>query len=327
MSQAKPHRPVRKPLVALTGATGFIGQYLLKKLSERGYRLRVLLRRPTLLPEGCASTLIGDLSRPYNMSEALADVDAVIHTAGIASTMSGRPADDYRLFNTEATVGFARAAKRARVKRFIFLSSIRAQSGPTAEGVLTEEQEPHPTDAYGRSKLEAEKGLAETGLDWAALRLALVYGPGAKGNVARLMALARSPLPLPLAGLKARHSLLALDNLIEATDRILAAPSPLRRPFIVADPKPLTIAEIVAALRHGLGRRASLFYVPRPLLEGAMRLSGLAQNCEPLFGSLIADASALSRLGWIPPVATQQGLAEFARQSQINCSAPRQNAP
>jgi nucleoside-diphosphate-sugar epimerase len=314
MSGARPQTP-RKPLVALTGATGFIGQHLLKELSRRGYRLRVLLRRPTIMPEGCASVLIGDLARPYNMSEALADVDAVIHSAGLASTMSGRPEDDYRLFNTEATVRFARAAERARVKRFIFLSSIRAQSGPTAEGVLTEDREPQPTDAYGRSKLEAEKGLAGTGLDWAALRLTLVYGPGAQGNIARLIKLARSPYPLPLAGLKAQHSLLALDNLVEAVDRVLTAPAPLRRPLIVADPQPLTIGEIVAALRQGLGRRAGLFYVPRPMLKAALRAAGHGGNYEPLFGSLVADPSALTRLDWTPLVATQQGLASLAQQS------------
>ncbi len=165
--------------------------------------------------------------------------------------MSGLPEDDYRLLNTEATVHFARAAERARVKRFVFLSSIRAQAGSTADSVLTEDRTPEPTDAYGRSKLEAEKGLAETNLDWTALRLALVYGPGAQGNVARLIKLARSPYPLPLAGLKARHSLLGLDNLVDAVDRILTAPAPLKRPFIVADPKPLTIGEIIAALRQG----------------------------------------------------------------------------
>jgi len=315
MTGAGPQEPARKPLVALTGATGFIGQHLLKGLSARGYRLRVLMRRPTMLPEGCASVLIGDLAKPYNMSEALADVDAVIHSAGIAHAMSGLPEDDYRLFNTEATLRFARAAERARVKRFVFLSSVRAQAGPTAEGVLTEERDPEPTDAYGRSKLEAEKGLAETGLDWAALRLALVYGPGAQGNVARLIKLARSPYPLPLAGLNARHSLLALDNLVEAVDRILAAPAPLRRPFIVADPKALTIGEIVAAMRQGLGRRAGLFYVPRPMLKAALRAAGQATGAEPLFGSLVADPSALRRLDWTPPVATQQGLAALAQHA------------
>ena len=313
----KTEKQARKPLVALTGATGFIGQYLLKELPKRGYRLRVLLRRPTALPSGCPSAVIGDLAKPYNMSEALADVDAVIHTAGLAETMSGVPEDDYRLFNTEATIGFAKAAERARVKRFVFLSSIRAQSGPTADRVLTEEHEPAPTDAYGRSKLAAEKGLAETGLDWVALRLALVYGPGVQGNMARLAQLARSPYPLPLAGLKGEHSLLALDNLVEAVDKVLIAPAPLKRPLLVADPKPLTIGAIVAAMRQGLGRRPGLFYVPGPLLAASLRAARKAQVYTPLFGSLVADPSALQRLDWQPSVETEAGLAALLREDAV----------
>ena len=317
MSEAAPkyRKAAQKPLIALTGATGFIGHYLLRELPKRGYRLRVLLRRPTALPEPCASAVIGDLARPYNMAEALAEVDAVIHTAGLASAMSGIPEDDYRLFNTEATVNFAKAAQRAKVKRFVFLSSIRAQSGPTCEGVLTEEREPRPTDAYGRSKLAAEQGLAETDLDWVALRLALVYGPGVQGNMARLMQLARSPYPLPLAGLKSEHSLLGLDNLVEAIVTVLAADTPLRRPLIVADPKPLTVGAMVAAMREGLGRRPGLFYVPNPVLKGALRAAGRAGPLAPLFGSLIADPSALMRLNWRPPVETAAGLAALMRAS------------
>ena len=312
---ASDRRPERAPLVALTGATGFIGQYLLKELPKRGYRLRVLLRRPTMLPSDCASAVIGDLARPYNMSEALTGVDAVIHTAGIASTMSGIPEDDYRLFNTEATVNFAKAAQRARVKRFIFLSSIRAQSGPTCDGVLTEAREPCPTDAYGRSKLAAERGLAEIALDWAALRLALVYGPGVGGNMARLIKLARSPYPLPLAGLGSEHSLLGLDNLVEAIAKVLAAPAPLKRPLIVADPKPLTVGAMVAAMRQGLGRRPGLFYVPQPMLKRALRVAGRGAPLQALFGSLVADPSALSRLDWVPRGETEAGLAALSRDA------------
>ena len=128
-----------RPLIALTGATGFIGQWLLRELPKRGYRLRVLLRRPSVVPMESASAVVGDLARPQNMSAALADVDAVIHSAGLAHAMSGLPEDDYRMLNTEATIGLARAAQRAGAKRFVFLSSIRAQSGPTADHVLTED--------------------------------------------------------------------------------------------------------------------------------------------------------------------------------------------
>src|SRR5439155_21616081 len=137
-------------------------------------RLRVLLRRPSIVPLESASAVVGDLARPQNMTAALADVDAVIHSAGIAQAMSGLPEDDYRTLNTEATIALARAAERAGVRRFVFLSSIRAQSGPTTPDILTEEMEPEPTDPYGRSKLAAEQGLETTELDWTALRLVLV---------------------------------------------------------------------------------------------------------------------------------------------------------
>src|SRR3954470_19823497 len=141
-----------RPVVALTGATGFIGHHLLSELPKRGYRLRVLLRRPSAVPLTSASAVIGDLTHAQNMSQALADVDAVIHSAGIAQGMSGIPEDDYRLLNTEATMRLAQSAQRARVRRFVFLSSVRAQCGPVAEAVQTEAVIPCPTDAYGRSK-------------------------------------------------------------------------------------------------------------------------------------------------------------------------------
>src|SRR5262249_25492463 len=151
------------------------GQYLLRELPKRGHRVRVLLRRPAPLPMNSASAVIGDLARPQNMSAALQDVDAVIHSAGITPTMSGGPEDDYRVLNPEATIALARAARRAGVTRFVFLSSIRAQCGPTADTVLTEALEPRPTDAYGRSKLAAERGLADLDIDWVALRAVLLY--------------------------------------------------------------------------------------------------------------------------------------------------------
>jgi UDP-glucose 4-epimerase len=302
-----------KPLIALTGATGFIGQCLLRDLPKHGYRLRVLLRRPSVVPMECASAVVGDLARPQNMAAALADADAVIHSAGVAHAMSGLPEDDYRVLNTEATIALARAAQRAGVKRFIFLSSIRAQSGPTAEHVLTEDLAPQPTEAYGRSKLAAEQGLAELDLDWVALRLVLVYGAGVKGNMAELVRFARAPYPLPLGALRGRRSLLALDNLVAAIDTVLAAPGRLRRPFLVADPAALTIPEMIAALRRGLNRSPGLIPVPPSLLEMALRAAGRTEIYQRLAGSLVADPAALLRLGWTPPVTTAEALGALAR--------------
>jgi UDP-glucose 4-epimerase len=302
-------------LLALTGATGFIGQHLLQELPTRGYRLRVLLRRPASVPMPTASAVIGDLARPLNLSTALEGVDAVIHSAGLAHGMSGIPEDDYRVLNTEATIGLARAARRAGAKRFIFLSSIRAQCGPTADMVQCEAVDPRPTDAYGESKLAAERGLAELDLDWVSLRAVLVYGAGVKGNMAELMWLARSPFPLPFGSLGARRSLLALENLLAAIEVVLEAPGTLRRTFIAADPQALTVAEMIAAMRHGLGRRPNVFPLSAALLQLILRAAGREEIYQRLSGSLVADPSALISLGWAPPLATPVGLAKLMQAS------------
>jgi UDP-glucose 4-epimerase len=301
-------------IVALTGATGFIGQHLLRELPKRGYRLRVLLRRPSTVPLDCASAVVGDLARPSNMAQALADADAVIHSAGIAHAMSGVPEDDYRALNTESTIGLARAAQRAGVRRFVFLSSIRAQCGAFAEAVQTEDLPPQPTDAYGRSKLAAEQGLSELDLDWVALRPVVVYGPGVKGNVAQLMRLARSPYPLPFGSLTAQRSLLSVDNLVEAIACVLAQSQPLRRPFIVADSAPLTIPAMIAAMRRGLGRRPGLLPVSPAFVRLACQATGRSELYDRVAGPLVADAAALRGLGWTPSVATAAGLAELTRK-------------
>jgi len=304
-------------LLALTGATGFIGQHLLRELPKHGHRVRVLLRRPSSVPMSAASAVIGDLTRPQNLSAALEGVDAVIHSAGIAHAMSGVPEDDYRLLNTEATISLARAARRAGAKRFVFLSSIRAQCGPTADMILTEALEPKPTDAYGKSKLAAERGLAELDIDWVSLRLPLVYGPGVKGNMAKLMRVARSPLPLPFGSLRGRRSLLAVENLLAAIEVVLAAPGTLQRVFIAADPQALTVGEMIEAMRAGLGRKPNVFPLPPPLLELLLRSAGRTEMYKRLSGSLVADPSALMSLAWVPPISTPIGLYRAMEASVV----------
>jgi UDP-glucose 4-epimerase len=297
------------PIVALTGATGFIGTYLLGDLARCGYQVRVLLRRPTALPPGCQNAVIGDLARPINMSAALAGVDTIIHSAGIAPSMTGAPAEDFRRLDTGATAALALAAQRAGVRRFIFMSSLRAEAGASAAAMLTGNSEPKPTDAYGRSKLAAEQELAKLDLDWVALRLALVVGPGVKGNMARLIALARSPYPVPFGALRAKRSLLSIANLGAAVESIIAAKEPLRRPLIVADPDPLTVPEMITAMRAGLGRRPGLISVPEMVLRVGFRLGGHVELYQRIAEPLVGDPTALLRMGWVPRIATSAALA------------------
>jgi UDP-glucose 4-epimerase len=302
------------PLIALTGATGFIGRHLLRALPAQGFRVRALLRRPAELPPEAGGAVIGDIARPQNMAAALADVDAVVHSAALAPGLTGRPADDYRAMNTAATVALARAAERAGVRRFVFLSSIRAQCGPTAAGVLTEADMAAPESAYGQSKLAAEEGLAGLAIDWVALRPVLVYGAGAGGNIAELVRLAATSWPLPFGAVTARRSLLGLDNLATAVAAVLRAPGPLRRPLVVADREALTLAEMIVALRRGLGRSPGLLPVPVPLLRAGFQVAGRNETFRRLAEPLVVDAAALMALGWTPTVSTPAGLERLVRE-------------
>ena len=301
-------------LVALTGATGFIGQYLLRELPKRGHNVRVLLRRPIAMPSHASAAVIGDLRHLQNMRTALENVKVVIHSAGLAHAASGLPEEDYRAINTAGTVALARAAKQSGVGRFVFLSSIRAQCGPTADTVMTETVEPRPTDAYGKSKLAAERGLAEIDLDWVSLRPVLVYGPGVKANMAQLIRLARSPLPLPLGSITARRSLLSLENLLAAIEVVLAASQTLRRAYIVADREALTVGQMITAMRRGLGRKPNVLPFPPTILNLLFRAAGQREAFSRLSGSLVADPSALMSLGWRPVVSTASGLQMLMEQ-------------
>jgi UDP-glucose 4-epimerase len=128
--------------------------------------------------------------------------------------------------------------------------------------------------------------------------------------------LARSPLPLPFGSLAGHRSLLALENLSAAIETVLSAPSALRRAFIVADPKPLTIADMIAAMRQGLGRRPNVFPFPVSGLHLLLRAAGKEEMYRRLAGSLVADPSALMGLGWTPPLATPAGLTRMMQAAE-----------
>lgn len=300
-------------MIALTGATGFIGSFLLRELTRAGYPIRVLLRRPMMLQENCSNAVIGDLTRPTNMSAALANVDTIIHSAGLSAQMTGVPEADFRVLNAEATGNLARASERAGVRRFIFLSSVRAQADVSTTQVLTGDLPPVPTDAYGQSKLLAEQQLAQHNLDWVALRLPLVFGPGVKGNMASLMKLAKSPFPLPFGALDARRSLLSLENLLSAVVFAMESPQELQRPLIVADPEALSIPAMIAAVRARLGRQPDLVPIPTAVLRTALRLAGRGELYRRRAEPLVANPARMMGMGWTPVTDTRSALGALGR--------------
>ncbi len=274
------------------------------------------MRQPAdIFPRSVEVIAVSDLTRPVEWRALLKNVETVVHLAGIAHSGPEIAEQAYDRVNRLATTELASAAKAIGIGHLVFMSSIRAQSGPASTNVLRETDAPHPTDAYGHSKLGAEDAVRAASVPFTILRPVLIYGPGVKGNFARLMELARKPWPLPLGLCRNRRSLLARRNLIDAIHFALASPAAKGETYVVADPTPLTLTEIVTALRAGEGRRPGLLPVPPALIALASSALGRAEEWQRLGGMLVADPIKLMHAGWKPASDTRAGLAALARET------------
>jgi nucleoside-diphosphate-sugar epimerase len=282
-------------------------------LAARGHRVRAAMRQPAdIFPRTVEVVAVSDLARGIEWRPLLRNVDAVVHLAGVAHAGPEVPEEAYDRINRVATAALASAAAGAGLQRLVFVSSIRAQVGPATADVITEAAPPRPTDAYGRSKLAAEDALRGSSVPFTILRPCLIYGTGVKGNLAALLRLARSPWPLPFGTLRNRRSLLARENLLAAIRLVLAAPGAVGETFVVADPDPLTLGEMVGALRAGLRRRPGLIPVPALLLGLPFHAAGRLDLWERLAGSAVVDPKKLLAVGWQPATEVRAGLAAMA---------------
>jgi nucleoside-diphosphate-sugar epimerase len=307
--------------VLVTGASGFVGRAVVAALAAQGDEVHAAIRVPpdaggdrttgAAFPPGVTIIRHGDLGADVDWTGLLAGIDAVVHLAGIAHAGPGIAEERYDRVNHRATAALAAAARDAGVSRFVFVSSIRAQTGPAADHVVSERNTPRPTDAYGRSKLDAERAVAQSGVPFTILRPVLVYGPGVKGNLRALMRLAALPIPLPFGALKARRSLVSLTNLVSAIGLVLREAAWDGETYVVADPAPLTIGEIVTALRRGRSKPPGLIAVPEALLRLALTAMGRSINWDQIRGGLVADPAKLMAAGWRPERDTMKALAEM----------------
>ncbi len=304
--------------ILLTGASGFVGAALLRRLEGDGLEVRALVRTPgTRLAVAVPTVCAGEISGSTDFAPALSGIRTVVHLAARVHVMRDQAADPlaaFRVINLHGTLNLARQAVAAGVRRFVFVSSVKVNGESTLAGqAFTEQDAPAPRDAYGHSKNDAELGLrqlaADTGIEVVIIRPPLVYGPGVKANFAALLHAVRRGWPLPLGAVPNRRSLVALDNLVDFIVTCLSHPNAANQTFLVSDGHDLSTTELVRGLARAAGVRARLVSVPMWALRAGAVPLGKGAAVDRLCGNLALDISkARGLLGWVPPVEVDEGL-------------------
>ena len=303
----------------VTGANGFVGRALMAAGAARTLALRAAVRNPASfasLPSGAERIAVGDLAATTDWSAALEGCEVVVHLANLAHAAASEEA--LHRVNVDATLALAEQAVSHGLRRFVFVSSIKAIGETSGEKALRADAQPRPSDAYGRAKLAAEFALkelaAKRGLEVVIVRPPLVYGAGVRGNFLALLRAVARGIPLPFASIANRRSLVYAGNLAEALIACATHPGAAGRTYHVTDGEPVSTPALVRALGVALQRPARLLPFPPLLLEwiaGALRRRDTARR---LTGSLELDDSAIrAELGWKPRLAFDEGLRDTAR--------------
>lgn len=302
--------------VLVTGANGFVGRALLPILVKRGHAVRAAVRSPQPAIPGCEMVPVADVDSATDWSAALAGAHAVVHLAARVHVMRESTADPlaaFRAVNVDGTRQLAEQSACHGVRRLIFVSSLKALIENGTERAVRSDDPPRPASPYGISKLEAEETLAEvavsTGLEIVIFRPPLLYGPGVKGNFLSLLSACWRRLPLPIAGISNRRSLLFVGNFADAIECSLGHPNAPGGRFLIQDGLPISTPELVRRVGEALGRHARPFSIPTFAVAAARRIVGVRSRMDRLTESLHIDDSILRQnLGWDPPFTMTDGL-------------------
>ncbi|MDO8337995.1 MAG: NAD-dependent epimerase/dehydratase family protein [Microcella sp.] len=302
--------------VLVTGATGFVGGWLVPDLQAAGHEVVAVVRTPGSAPAGAIEAVVESIDGTTRWEGLLDGVDAVVHLAARVHVMDDTATDplaEFRRVNRDGTVHLARACVRHGVRRFVFLSSIKVNGESTASVPFAADSPLSPADPYGQSKAEAEEALTElasaTDLEAVIVRTPLVYGPGVRGNFRTMMSIARRPIPLPFGSLRNRRSMTAVWNLTDALRFSIDTPAPSVTVLLASDATALSTGQLVAGLRSAFGVPGLIFPFPVSGLSRLARMTRRTEAVRRLTESLETRPGCTNdSWEWTPPYSTEQGL-------------------
>jgi len=280
--------------ILITGQNGFIGKALFNLLQQQGHKVQGTVRSEQKTDKDIVA--VGDISSTTNWTEALKDIESVIHLANRAHVLNDKAKDPLTVFrqvNVDGTIQLAKQAVESGVKRFIFVSSIKVNGEFTDQKPFNVNDRPDPQDPYAISKLEAENALRKiskkSSMEVIIIRPPLVYGQGVKGNFQRLTRLVELGVPLPFASINNKRSLISLDNLIQILAKSISYPALANQILLVADEQDLSTPELIRKIATSINKPVRLFHFPPNLLKILGKLIGQSKLIERLCENLQID--------------------------------------
>ena len=300
----------------ITGANGFIGKVLIKRLSQDGHLVSALVRKKIEVPYSNETFLIPSINAKTNWAELLKDRDVVIHLLARVHIMNDKASDplmEFRKINVDVTIALAKEAARQGIKRFVFLSSVKVNGESTSDHPFSETNLAHPQDAYAISKWEAEEALRqiskETGMEIVIIRSPLVYGPNVKANFLKMMQYVKQGIPLPLGSIQNKRSLIGIDNLVDFITTTISHPKAANQTFLISDDEDISTTNLLRRIGECMEKPARLIPVSPKILSFLFKIIGRQDFGERLLGSLEIDITKAKKLlAWSPPLTLNEGL-------------------
>ena len=286
--------------ILVTGATGFIGKYMVGKLLQQHYSVRVLIRsaQPSSLFPNEVAIFTSDLTDPQHLFGACSTIDTVFHLGGYAHAWEENDTnftERHRMINFYGTKNILEEAQRANVKRFIFFSSVKAVAD--SQEYIDESWEKLPLSPYGIAKREAERlvlSAQNAGMHVCVLRPALVYGPGWKGNLAAMLSMIDRGLLPPFPAVANYRSMISIDDICQAA--ILAADHPHAngQVYFVTDGIDYTSHQLYVLMRESLGKAVPSWQIPLSLFKLLAKIGDIGKKLTKR--RMPFDSEALSKL-------------------------------
>lgn len=272
-------------LIFVTGANGFIGKRLCLSLSSLDRKLRKNVRK--IIPGDPCEQYICTFGADQITSDALEDVETVFHLVGVTHDIqnTSKLEQMYYAINVDATLQLANLAVIKGVKRFIYVSSVKAGGAPIEGECMTEESQVEPEGVYGKTKREAELKLLEIGkkseMNVTIIRPSLVYGVGVKGNLLKMLSSISKGWFPPLPEVTNRQSMIHVDDLVDLLMLVEKNERSYNEIFIATDGLDYSSREVFMAMSRAMSRKVPSWSIPVSLFVIAARMGDVINKFVP----------------------------------------------